>query len=341
MDIRMANVGINGFGRIGRMVLRAYYENLKKYDTIDIVCINDPSDKSSSAHLLKYDSVHGVFDADVMETDDGLEVNGRSIRMVSEESPERIDWAKYAVDVVLECSGRFTKKSDAERHIKSGAKRVIVSAPSDGADVTVVFGINHRNIKEQHKIISNGSCTTNCLAPISYVLNEHFGIECGFMTTIHAFTGDQKLVDTYHRDLRRARSASLSIIPSSTGAARAIGLVLPELKGKLEGTSVRVPTANVSMIDLACTLTRPASADEINYVMSQEAAGKLNGVLKYVNIPLVSCDFNHSNESAIFDSTGTTTLDSGKFCRVVSWYDNEFGFSNRMLDVAAFIHSGR
>lgn len=331
----MLKIGINGFGRIGRMILRAYEES-KKYNNLEIVCINDLSDKKTNIHLLKHDSIHGFFSADIKETPDGISVNGKDIRMISEANPELIDWKSLGVDVVFECSGRFTKKVDAEKHLKGGAKRVIVSAPSEGADKTVVFGINHKEIKPEDKIISNGSCTTNCLAPVAYILNKTFGIERGFMTTIHSYTGDQRLIDTVHKDLRRARAAALSMIPSTTGAARAVGLVLPELKGKLDGTAIRVPTPNVSLVDLKCDLARTATVDDINCAMKEASLGELNGILGYNDEPLVSSDFNHCNLSSIFDSTGTNVID-GKFCRIISWYDNEFGFSNRMLDLASYL----
>lgn len=331
----MLKIGINGFGRIGRMILRAYSE-ASKYNNIEIVCINDLSDKKTNIHLLKYDSIHGTCNFDIKETEDGMSVNNKNIKMISEPDPELIDWKSLGVDVVFECSGRFTKKSDAEKHIKAGAKKVIVSAPSEGADITVVYGINHKNITDTDTVISNGSCTTNCLAPVAYLLDREFGIDCGFMTTIHAYTGDQRLIDTVHKDLRRARAATLSMIPSTTGAARAVGLVLPQLKGKLDGTAIRVPTPNVSLVDLKCNLSKPATTESINAIMKSASQGELNGVLGYNDEPLVSSDFNHSNLSSVFDSTGTTVIGE-KFCRVVSWYDNEFGFSNRMLDLASYI----
>ncbi len=331
----MMKIGINGFGRIGRMILRAFEES-GRYNNLEIACINDLSDKKTNIHLLKYDSIHGTFRFDVSETEDGISVNGKNIKMISELNPETINWADLGVDIVFECSGRFTKKVDAEKHLKGGAKKVIVSAPSDGADITVVYGINHKNIKDSDKVISNGSCTTNCLSPIAYILDKEFGIECGFMTTIHSYTGDQRLIDTVHKDLRRARAAALSMIPSTTGAARAVGLVLPQLKGKLDGTAIRVPTPNVSLVDLKCNLSKPASASKINEIMKSAANAELKGILGYNEDPLVSSDFNHSKLSSIFDATGTTVIND-KFCRVISWYDNEFGFSNRMLDVASYI----
>lgn len=331
----MLKIGINGFGRIGRMILRAFEES-GKYNNLEIASINDLSDKRTNIHLLKYDSIHGTFGFDVSETEDGISVNGKNIKMISEPNPESINWADLGVDIVFECSGRFTKKIDAEKHLKGGAKRVIVSAPSEGSDITVVYGINHKNIKDSDKIISNGSCTTNCLSPIAYLLDREFGIECGFMTTIHSYTGDQRLIDTVHKDLRRARAAALSMIPSTTGAARAVGLVLPQLKGKLDGTAIRVPTPNVSLVDLKCNLSKPASSEKINQIMKEASNGELKGILGYSDEPLVSSDFNHSKLSSIFDATGTTVIND-KFCRVISWYDNEFGFSNRMLDVASYI----
>ncbi len=332
----MLKIGINGFGRIGRMVLRALHESSEKYKNIEIVCINDLTDKKTNIHLLKHDSVHGFFNKTVDETEDGISISGHKIKMISEPDPEKIDWKSHGVDVVFECSGRFTKKVDAEKHIRAGAKRVIVSAPSEGADATVVFGINHESIRDTDTVISNGSCTTNCLAPVAYVLDKVFGIECGFMTTIHAYTGDQRLIDTAHKDLRRARAATMSMIPSTTGAARAVGLVLPQLKGKLDGTAIRVPTPNVSLVDLKCNVAREASEDEINKIMKEASQGELKGVLGFNDEPLVSCDFNHSTLSSVFDATGTKVI-GGNFVRVVSWYDNEFGFSNRMLDLAEYL----
>ncbi|MDR0942739.1 MAG: type I glyceraldehyde-3-phosphate dehydrogenase [Holosporales bacterium] len=340
LEKELLKIGINGFGRIGRMILRAYYEKADAYNDIEVVCINDLSDKKTNIHLLKHDSVHGSFKSNIKEVEEGISINEKNIRMISERDPEKINWELYGVDVVFECSGVFTKKADAEKHIKSGAKRVIVSAPSDGADITVVYGINHKNINDSHKVVSNGSCTTNCLAPIAYLLDKKFGIENGFMTTIHSYTGDQRLIDAVHKDLRRARAATLSMIPSTTGAAKAIGLVLPNLNGKLAGASIRVPTANVSLVNLDCTLSKPATVEQVNQLMKEAAEGELKGVLGYNDEPLVSCDFNHSELSSVFDSTGTMAIDN-KFCRVIAWYDNEFGFANRMLDVAQYIAAKR
>lgn len=332
----MLTIGINGFGRIGRMIARAYFEDPNAHKDIEIVCINDISDKTTNVHLLKYDSVHGRAPFNISETATGINIDGREIKMISEPDPEKIDWKSHGVDVVFECSGRFTKKIDAQKHISAGAKRVIVSAPSEGADITVVYGINHKNINDSHKVISNGSCTTNCISPVAYLLDRDFGIETGYMTTIHAYTGDQRLIDTVHKDLRRARAACMSMIPSSTGAARAVGLILPHLNGKLDGCAIRVPTPNVSLVDFKCVLKKSATAEAINDLMRSSAVGDLNGVLGYNDEPLVSTDFNHSKESSIFDASGTKVLE-GNFCRVMSWYDNEFGFSNRMLDLCQYI----
>jgi glyceraldehyde 3-phosphate dehydrogenase len=331
----MLKIAINGFGRIGRMILRAY-EEAKQYHNIEIVCINDLTDKKTNLYLLKYDSIHGLFQGEIKETEDGISIDGKNIKMISERNPENINWSALGVDIVFECSGVFTKKIDAEKHLAAGAKRVIVSAPSEDADITVVYAINHRNLHNSHEVISNGSCTTNCLAPIVYLLDRAFEIESGFMTTIHSYTGDQRLIDTSHKDLRRARAATLSMIPSTTGAAKALGLVLPQLQGKLDGTAIRVPTPNVSLVDLTCTLKKSATVEKINEVMQNAANTELRGILGYNSEALVSCDFNHSKMSSIFDSTGTTVI-GNKFCRVVSWYDNEFGFSNRMLDIAEYL----
>ncbi|MDR1234090.1 MAG: type I glyceraldehyde-3-phosphate dehydrogenase [Holosporales bacterium] len=336
---KRVKIGINGFGRIGRMILRAYFENKTKYDKIEVSYINDLSDIRTNIHLLKYDSVHGRIGRDIQETANGISIDGQEISMISESNPENLEWNSREVDIVLECSGRFTKRSDAAGHLKAGAKRVLVSAPSEGADFTVIYGINHTGMKREHEVISNGSCTTNCLAPIAQLIDEHFGIEYGFMTTVHAFTGDQRLVDTVHKDLRRARSAPLSMIPSTTGAAKTLGLVLPNLTGRLDGAAIRVPTANVSMIDLKCTISKAADRGTINDLARKASRDRYDGILGYCDEPLVSADFNHSTMSSVFDATGTVIL-GNHFCRVVSWYDNEFGFSNRMLDVAQYLSTG-
>lgn len=332
----MLKIGINGFGRIGRMVLRAYLENKGHYPDIQIVAINDISDLDTNIHLLKYDSVHGRLGIPVSRTDNGFSAGDSEFYTISSSSPENINWSNYGVDIVLECSGRFTKREDALKHVSGSVKKVIISAPSPDADNTVVFGVNHETVKDSDIVISNGSCTTNCIAPVAYVIDKHFGIQCGYMTTIHSYTGDQRLIDTAHKDLRRARAAALSMIPSSTGAAKAVGLILPHLKGRLDGTAIRVPTPNVSLVDFKCLLKKESSKEQINDLMQEASKTSLINILGYCDEPLVSIDFNHSTESSIFDATGTTLLD-GKFCRVMSWYDNEFGFSNRMLDLASYL----
>lgn len=324
-------VAINGFGRIGRLVLRAILEN-RRVD-IEVVAINDLGPIEDIAHLFKYDSVHGAFPGTVEVLSNELKINGHHIKVLGVADPALLPWENLGIDVALECSGRFTKREDAAKHLIAGAKKVLISAPAEGADLTVVWGVNHRELKPDHKIVSNASCTTNCLAPVAYVLHKAMGIEHGFMTTIHSYTGDQKLVDTLHKDLRRARAAALSLIPASTGAAKAVGLVLPELKGKLDGTAVRVPTPNVSLVDFKFVSKKLTSNAEINEIMAEAAEGELKGVLTVNNEPLVSCDFNHNSASSIFDLTETHVV-NGTFCRILSWYDNEWGFSNRMADTA-------
>lgn len=324
-------VAINGFGRIGRLVLRAILENRRS--EIEVVAINDLGSIADNAHLFKYDSVHGAFPGTVEVLADGLQINGHSIKVFQNPDPAALPWKALDIDVAMECSGRFTKREDAAKHLTAGAKKVLISAPAEGADLTVVWGVNHRELKAAHKVVSNASCTTNCLAPVAYVLHKAIGIKHGFMTTIHSYTGDQSLVDTLHKDLRRARAAALSLIPASTGAAKAVGLVLPELKGKLDGTAVRVPTPNVSLVDLKFSAKRPTSKAEINGAIADAAEGELKGILTVNNEPLVSCDFNHNSASSIFDLTETHVTDE-TFCRILSWYDNEWGFSNRMADTA-------
>ena len=326
-------VAINGFGRIGRLVLRALAES--KRTDLQVVGINDLGAVDANAHLFSYDSVHGRFPGEVKVTGDTMDVGQGPIKVTAERDPAKLPWKDLKVDVALECTGIFTKKETAGKHIEAGAKRVLVSAPADGVDLTVVYGVNHDQLKAEHTVVSNASCTTNCLAPVAYVLNKAIGIERGFMTTIHAYTGDQSTVDTLHKDLRRARAAALSMIPTSTGAAKAVGLVLPELKGKLDGTSIRVPTANVSVIDLKFVASKKTTAEEVNAAI--EAASKdnrLKGILTVNKAQLVSCDFNHNSSSSAFDTTQTQVID-GTLVRVLSWYDNEWGFSNRMLDTAA------
>lgn len=324
-------VAINGFGRIGRLVFRAAMES--KRSDLEFVAINDLGSPADNAHLLKYDSVHGIYPGEVSATDDSIIVDGKAIKVLSERDPAALPWGNLDIDIVMECTGIFSNRDAASKHLDAGAKRVLVSAPCTNADLTVVYGVNSDQLTGDHTVVSNASCTTNCLAPVAYVLNETVGIEQGFMTTIHSFTGDQRTVDTLHKDLARARAASVSMIPTSTGAARAVGLVLPELKGKLDGTSVRVPTPNVSLIDLTFNARKSTSAEEINAAISSAATGKLAGVLAVNDKPLVSCDFNHNPASSTFDLAETHVV-GGKFVRVLSWYDNEWGFSNRMSDTA-------
>jgi len=328
-------VAINGFGRIGRLVLRAIIESGRT--DVEVVGINDLGDVATNAHLLSYDSVHGRLKAEVTTGEGWMDVGRGKIRVTAERDPAKLPWGELGVDVALECTGIFTKRETAAKHLEAGAKRVLVSAPADGVDLTVVIGVNQDQLKSEHHVVSNASCTTNCLAPVAYVLNEAFGIERGYMTTIHSYTGDQNTVDTLHKDLRRARAAALSMIPTSTGAAKAVGLVLPALKGKLDGTSIRVPTANVSVIDLTFVAARDTSVEEINAAM-KEAAGsaRFKGILATNSAPLVSVDFNHDSHSSTFDLTQTVVMDK-RFCRVLSWYDNEWGFSNRMADTAVAI----
>ncbi len=327
-------VAINGFGRIGRLVLRAAYESGRT--DVEFVGINDLGPVASNAHLVKYDTVHGKLDADITTGDDWMDLGKGKIKVTSERDPAKLPWKELGVDVALECTGIFTSRDQAALHLEAGAKRVLVSAPASGADITVVYGVNHDQLSADHTIISNASCTTNCLAPVAYVLNQAIGIDRGFMTTVHAYTGDQSTVDTLHGDLRRARAASVSMIPTSTGAAKAVGLVLPELNGKLDGTSIRVPTPNVSVIDLKFDASRETDAEEVNGAIKQAAAGALDGVLATNDEPLVSIDFNHHPASSVFDLTQTQVVD-GRLVRVLSWYDNEWGFSNRMSDTAAAI----
>jgi glyceraldehyde 3-phosphate dehydrogenase len=328
-------VAINGFGRIGRLVLRAIAETGRK--DIEVVGINDLGPVETNAHLVKYDSVHGRLPAPVTSGDGWLNVGTGKITVTTERDPTKLPWRELGVDVALECTGIFTKREAAAKHLEAGAKRVLVSAPADGADLTVVMGVNNDAITARHLVLSNASCTTNCLAPVAYVLHEAVGIERGYMTTIHSYTGDQQTVDTLHKDLRRARAAALSMIPTSTGAARALGLVLPALKGKLDGTSIRVPTPNVSMIDLTFDAGKDTDAETINQAMREAAASaRFRGILGVNSEPLVSTDFIHDPHSAIFDLTQSVVIDK-RFVRVMAWYDNEWGFSCRMADVAVEI----
>jgi len=326
-------VGINGFGRIGRNVFRACLAE----DQLDFVAVNDITNAETLAHLLKYDSVHGALPDAVKAEGEALMVGKRSVKVLAERDPAKLPWKALGVDLVLECSGLFTDRDKAAKHLDAGARKVIISAPAKGADLTIAYGVNNTAYDPaKHHVVSNASCTTNCLAPIAKVLHESFGLTRGLMTTVHAYTNDQRILDLPHEDLRRARAAGLSMIPTSTGAAKAIGLVIPELAGKLDGMAVRVPTPNVSLVDLSCELGKPTSKDAINAAMRAAADGPLKGILYYSDLPLVSSDFNHSPYSSIFDSLLTHVID-GNFAKVLSWYDNEWGFSNRMRDVSLLI----
>ena len=336
MPVRLA---INGYGRIGRMVLRALYESGKR-DEMQIVAVNDLGDAGTNAHLTRYDSAHGRFPFEVQVGDGELIVNGDRVRVLAERDPANLPWGELGVDIVLECTGLFRTKDKASAHLRAGAKKVVVSAPAGtDTDATIVYGVNHHILNASHRIISNASCTTNCLSPVAKILHEAVGIEQGLMTTIHAFTNDQVLSDVFHKDLRRARSATQSMIPTRTGAAAAVGLVLPELDGRLDGFAIRVPTINVSVVDLSFISTRETTVEEVNGAVQAASEGNLNGVLAYTEEPLVSIDFNHHPASSIFDA-GLTKV-SGNLVKICTWYDNEWGFSNRMLDTTlAFARVG-
>ena len=331
MSVRVA---INGFGRIGRNVLRAIVESGR--DDIIVVGVNDLGPVETNAHLLRYDSVHGKFPADVNIHENNLDVGQGPIKVTSIRDPKELPWKELNVDVAMECTGIFTSREKASMHLEAGAKRVLVSAPASGVDLTVVYGVNHQKISKDHLVISNASCTTNCLAPIAMALNNGVGISQGFMTTIHSYTGDQPTLDTMHSDLYRSRAAAGNMIPTSTGAAKAVGLVLPELNGKLDGVSVRVPTQNVSVVDFKFNASRSTSVDEINNIVKESANGELKNILGFTDEPLVSSDFNHDSRSSIFHMDQTKVMDN-TFVRVLSWYDNEWGFSNRMSDTAVAI----
>ena len=333
-------VAINGYGRIGRNIMRALYES-GRTDEIQVVAINDLGDATTHAHLTRYDSAHGRFDADVSVDGDSLVINNVRIQVCAERDPARLPWGELGVDIALESTGFFASKEKASAHLTAGAKKVIISAPGGGdVDATIVYGVNHNVLKAAHTVISNASCTTNCLAPLVKPLHEAIGIEQGLMTTIHAYTNDQVLTDVFHPDLRRARSATQSMIPTKTGAAAAVGLVLPEMNGRLDGFAMRVPTINVSVVDLSFTAARETSVEEVNNIMQDAAANTLAGVLEYNTAPLVSCDFNHNPASSIFEAPLTKVM-RGRLVKVLSWYDNEWGFSNRMLDTAvAFYNAG-
>ncbi|MDR1266856.1 MAG: type I glyceraldehyde-3-phosphate dehydrogenase [Holosporales bacterium] len=325
-------VAINGFGRIGRLIVRAL--EARPQSPIEIVAINDIIEPEAMAFLLKHDSVHGVFSSPVgLENPQVLRVGEKLIALTNSATPQDLPWKQQKVDLVLECSGRFTKRAEAAQHLAAGAARVLISAPGQEVDYTVVYGVNHAGLSAQHQIVSNASCTTNCLAPVAHVLHKTFGIEKGYVTTIHAYTGDQRIVDTAHKDWRRARAAGVNLIPTSTGAAKAVGLVIPELKGKLEGTAIRVPTPNVSLVDGVFVLERPVTSAEVNAAFQKAATGALKGVLAFSEEPLVSTDFNHTEASALVDALGTQVVE-GTLCRVMAWYDNEWAFACRMIDVA-------
>lgn len=325
-------IAINGYGRIGRAVLRALYES-KRNDALQIVAINDLGDAHTNAHLTRHDTVHGRFSGELGVDGDAMIVNGDRIRVLAEREPARLPWGQLGVQFVLECTGLFTSKAKAGAHLTGGAKRVVISAPGGkDVDATVVYGVNEGILKASDTVISNASCTTNCLAPVAKVLNENPGIHAGVMTTIHSYTNDQVLLDVYHKDLRRARAAAMSQIPTRTGAAAAVGLVLPELEGRLDGFAIRVPTINVSLVDLTFTAKRRTSVDEVNNVMKRASFGAMRGIIAYNEEPLVSSDFNHDAHSAVFDATMTKVID-GSLVKVCAWYDNEWAFSNRMLDV--------
>ena len=324
-------VGINGYGRIGRNVLRALYEGKLK-DQIKIVAINDLGDANTNVHLTRFDTVHGRFPGDVHVDGDSMVVNGDRIRVVAQRDPSKLPWGELGIDFVLECTGLFTSKAKASAHLTAGAKKVVISAPGgDDVDATIVYGVNHKVLKASDTVISNASCTTNCLAPLAKVLHDEVGILAGVMNTVHSYTNDQVLTDVYHSDLRRARSATMSMIPTKTGAAAAVGLVLPELKGRFDGFAIRVPTINVSMVDLSFNAGRKTSVDEINAAVKKAANGDLKGILAYNDAPLVSVDFNHDPASSTYDATLTKVI-QGTLVKVCAWYDNEWGFSNRMLD---------
>jgi glyceraldehyde 3-phosphate dehydrogenase len=329
-------VAINGYGRIGRNILRALYEG-KRTAEIQIVAINDLGDANTNAHLTRFDTAHGRFPGEVHVDGDSMVVNGDRIRVVAQRDPSKLPWGELGADLVMECTGLFTSKAKASAHLLAGAKRVLISAPGgDDVDATVVFGVNHGVLKASHTVVSNASCTTNCLAPLAKVLHDNIGINAGIMTTIHAYTNDQVLTDVYHADLRRARSATMSQIPTKTGAAAAVGLVLPALKGKLDGFAMRVPTINVSLVDLSFIAARKTSVEEINGLVMAASKGALKGILAYNDQPLVSVDFNHDPASSTYDSTLTKVIE-GTMVKVCAWYDNEWGFSNRMLDTAVAI----
>jgi glyceraldehyde 3-phosphate dehydrogenase len=323
-------IAINGFGRIGRLTLRALLD--KDPENLEVVAVNDLGPIDSNVHLLKYDSIHGFFDKKFDVIDNKLKFEKNEILFLKESDPEKLNWNRYNIDLVIECTGIFTRREDAEKHLKSGAKRVLISAPATNPDITVVCGINENKINDSHKIISNGSCTTNCLAPLAFLIEKNIGIESGYMTTVHSVTGDQNTIDTFHKDLRRARNSLLSMIPTSTGAARAVSEVLPNLKGKLDGSAIRVPTANVSLVDFSFMAKKNTSENEINRIFTSAEKNEFKGIVETISTPLVSIDFNHNSHSSVVDLSETKVINE-RFCRILSWYDNEWGFSNRLVDI--------
>ena len=327
-------IAINGFGRIGRLTLRSIVE--RKIDNIEVVAINDLGDLKTNLHLLKYDSVHGTLNTSFAVKNECIEIDKHNIQFLSEANPEKLNWKDLEVDLVIECTGIFTKRSDAEKHINAGAKRVLISAPAENPDLTVVYGINHQKINDNHKIISNGSCTTNCLAPLAHLIDDSIGIKSGYMTTVHSVTGDQNTIDTVHKDLRRARNSLISIIPTSTGAARAVSEVLPKLKGKLDGSAIRVPTVNVSLVDLKFISDQQTNSEELNNLFIFAEKNNFKKIIQTTKEPLVSNDFNHNPHSSIVDLNETKVI-NGNFCRILAWYDNEWGFSNRLVDMAIIL----
>ena len=324
------NIAINGFGRIGRLTLRAFFE--RNIEEFNIVAVNDLGNIKSNIHLLKYDSVHGTFPLSIKDDNDSIEIENNKIHFLKEANPINLPWKKLGIDLVIESTGVFTDREKAEMHLSAGAERVLISAPSKNPDITVVFGINHKMIKDKHKIISNGSCTTNCLAPIAFLMDNSVGIESGYMTTVHSVTGDQNTIDTLHKDLRRARNSLVSIIPTSTGAARAMGEVLPNLKGKIDGSAIRVPTPNVSLVDFKFYSKKPTTPSELKNIFLKAENHELKSIIQTVSDPMVSGDFNHNPHSSIIDLSEVNVI-KDNFCRILSWYDNEWGFSNRLLDV--------
>jgi len=332
-----ARIAINGFGRIGRLVFRALFESGR--DDLEIIAINDLAPIDTNEYLLKYDSVHGPSPFSVStKGNDTLVVDGKEVKVVQERNPEDLPWGDMDIDIVMECTGIFTKREAAAKHLEAGARKVLISAPSTDEDIMIVFGVNSDKLTDEHQIVSNASCTTNCLAPVVYALHQKIGIEKGFMTTIHSYTGDQRIVDTMHADKYRARAGAINMIPTSTGAAKAVGKVLPELNGKLDGVAIRVPTPNVSLVDLKFNASRDTSVEEVNNIIKEFATGELEGVLGYFEDPMVSSDFNHNKLSSAFSADGTKVI-GGNLVRIMTWYDNEWGFSNRMLDTAAKMHA--